>query len=113
MSVQGTTLGRSAPWRLTIIRLVAHIMSPGRLSRIAQHRVVISGTDSSRAETVTVGYGGSTFRRSGAFTVRVTFRKARATNDDIKDALRGALFGGQRVRSKEGGRSRLLSINPL
>ena len=44
MSVQGTTLGRSAPWRLMTMRLVAHIMSPGRLSRIAQQRVVISGT---------------------------------------------------------------------
>jgi len=35
------------------------------------YRVVVSSADSARAETITVGYGGSTFRRSGAFSVRV------------------------------------------
>jgi hypothetical protein len=35
------------------------------------YRVVISSADSARAETITVGYGGSVFRRSGAFSVRV------------------------------------------
>ena len=35
------------------------------------YRVIATATDSTRFETLTVGYGGSTFRRSGAFTVRL------------------------------------------
>ncbi len=44
MSVHGSTVGRSAPRRFTTMRLDAHIMSPGLFFRMAQQRVVISGT---------------------------------------------------------------------
>ena len=44
MSVQGRTDGRAAPRRFTTMRLEAHIMSPGLFLRMAQQRVVISGT---------------------------------------------------------------------
>ena len=47
MRVQGSTSGVAAPCRLTTMRLDAHIMSPGLLFRIAQQRVVISGTSCS------------------------------------------------------------------
>lgn len=36
------------------------------------YRVVVSATDSARAETLNVGYGGASFRRSGGFSVRVS-----------------------------------------
>lgn len=36
------------------------------------YRVVVTATDSARAERLNVGYGGATFRRSGGFSVRVS-----------------------------------------
>jgi len=36
------------------------------------YRVVVFATDSARAETLNLGYGGATFRRSGGFSVRVS-----------------------------------------
>jgi hypothetical protein len=54
-----------------------------------EYRVVVSAVDSARAETVTVGYDGSTFSRAGGFTVRVVVGPKRPVEFTITVAREG------------------------
>jgi hypothetical protein len=55
-----------------------------------EYHVVISSPDSARGETITVGFGGSTFRRNGGFSVRVVVGPQRPTDFTITVAAEGA-----------------------
>ncbi|MFI5310015.1 MAG: hypothetical protein ACHQQ3_02180 [Gemmatimonadales bacterium] len=55
-----------------------------------EYKVVVSSPDSARGETITVGFGGSTFRRNGAFSVRVVVGPQRPVDFAITVAPEGA-----------------------
>jgi hypothetical protein len=61
-----------------------------RSPAFGEYRVVVSSPDSARGETITVGYGGSTFRRTGGFSVRVVVGPQRPVDFAITVAAEGA-----------------------
>ena len=55
-----------------------------------EYHIVISSPDSARGETITVGFGGSTFKRTGGFSVRVVVGPQRPADFTITVAAEGA-----------------------
>ena len=55
-----------------------------------EYHVVISSPDSARGETITIGFGGSTFKRTGGFSVRVVVGPQRPADFAITVAAEGA-----------------------
>lgn len=60
-----------------------------------QYRVVVSSADSVRGETIVLGFGGSTFKRNGGFSVRVIAGPKRPTDFAITVAEEGVSLRSQ------------------